>query len=279
MLATTTRLGPLRRPNPHRPDQDRRLRTGATVKASRAWARGRAVARLQLPGVPRTGAADIDEAVAGDIVALSACRRRPSLTPSRRSGRHPLPAQPIDPPTLTVTFGVNDTPLAGRDGNNVTSRVIRERLLKEVEWNVALQVTDTAKKDAFKVTGRGGLQELGILIENMRREGYELTISRPHVIIRDDDGNRLEPIEDLAVDVDDDYTGGVMEMVTGPRRAEVVRMKPAGAGKTRIIAHIPSRGLIGFTASCSPTRRGRASCTTSSTNTPRPGACRVAATA
>jgi GTP-binding protein len=157
----------------------------------------------------------------------------------------PLPAQPIDPPTISVTFGINDSPLAGRDGKKVQSRVIRERLMKEAESNVAIKVSDTPGGEAFEVAGRGELQ-MGVLIENMRREGFELSISRPQVILRDGEDGKLEPIEEVTIDVDDDYTGAVIEKITGARRGDLVEMKPAGAGKTRIIAHVPSRGLIGY---------------------------------
>ncbi|RJE82176.1 translational GTPase TypA, partial [Paracoccus onubensis] len=151
----------------------------------------------------------------------------------------------IDPPTISVTFGINDSPLAGRDGKKVQSRVIRERLMKEAESNVAIKVEDTPGGEAFVVSGRGELQ-MGVLIENMRREGYELSISRPRVIFREEDGARLEPIEEVIIDVDDDYTGAVIEKLTGDRKGDMVDMHPAGHGKTRIVAHVPSRGLIGY---------------------------------
>jgi len=144
-----------------------------------------------------------------------------------------------------VTFGINDSPLAGKDGKKVQSRVIRERLMRESEVNVAIKIEDTPGGDAFEVSGRGELQ-MGVLIENMRREGFELSISRPQVIYRDEDGERMEPIEEVTIDVDDEYTGVVVEKLTGTRKGDLVEMKPAGAGKTRIIAHVPSRGLIGY---------------------------------
>ncbi|NNE79482.1 MAG: translational GTPase TypA, partial [Silicimonas sp.] len=157
----------------------------------------------------------------------------------------PLPAQPIDPPTISVTFGINDSPLAGRDGKKVQSRVILDRLMKEAESNVAIRITDTPGGEAFEVAGRGELQ-MGVLIENMRREGFELSISRPQVLTREIDGVRCEPIEEVTIDVDDAYSGAVIEKITGPRRGEMVEMRGAGAGKTRIVAHVPSRGLIGY---------------------------------
>tara|TARA_R110002074_G_scaffold210181_1_gene379181 strand:+ start:1082 stop:2899 length:1818 start_codon:yes stop_codon:yes gene_type:complete len=188
----------------------------------------------------------IDVAEAGDIVSIAGMSKATVadsiVAPSVTEG---LPAQPIDPPTITVTFGINDSPLAGRDGKKVQSRVIRERLMKEAESNVAIKISDTPGGEAFEVAGRGELQ-MGVLIENMRREGFELSISRPQVLFRDIDGVRHEPIEEATIDVDDEYSGAVIEKITGPRKGELVEMKPAGAGKTRIVAHVPSRGLIGY---------------------------------
>ena len=188
----------------------------------------------------------VDEALAGDIVTVAGMTKAtvadtlcdPSIDVA-------LPAQPIDPPTITVTFGINDSPLAGKDGNKVQSRVIRERLMRESEVNVAIKVADTPGGDAFEVSGRGELQ-MGVLIENMRREGFELSISRPRVIFREEGGVKQEPIEEVTIDVDDEYTGAVIEKLTGPRKGDMIEMKPAGVGKTRIIAHVPSRGLIGY---------------------------------
>jgi len=188
----------------------------------------------------------IDEAVAGDIVTIAGMTKATVAdTLCALSIDTALPAQPIDPPTISVTFGINDSPLAGKDGSKVQSRVIRERLMKECESNVAIKIEDTPGGEAFIVSGRGELQ-MGVLIENMRREGFELSISRPQVIFQGEGANRLEPIEEVTVDVDDEYTGAVIEKLTGPRKGELVEMKPAGAGKTRIIAHVPSRGLIGY---------------------------------
>jgi GTP-binding protein len=192
------------------------------------------------------GQQPIDMAEAGDIVSLAGMTKAtvadslvaPQVTEA-------LPAQPIDPPTITVTFGINDSPLAGRDGKKVQSRVIRDRLMKEAESNVAIRVTDTPGGEAFEVAGRGELQ-MGVLIENMRREGFELSISRPQVLFREENGQRMEPIEEVTIDVDDDYTGAVIEKLTSTRKGELVEMKPAGVGKTRIVAHVPSRGLIGY---------------------------------
>ena len=188
----------------------------------------------------------IDLAEAGDIVSLAGMAKA-TVADSIVAPQidEALPAQPIDPPTITVTFGINDSPLAGRDGKKVQSRVIRERLMKEAESNVAIKVSDTPGGEAFEVAGRGELQ-MGVLIENMRREGFELSISRPQVLFQEIDGVRHEPIEEATIDVDDDYAGAVIEKITGARRGELVEMKPAGAGKTRIVAHVPSRGLIGY---------------------------------
>ncbi len=188
----------------------------------------------------------IDLAEAGDIVTIAGMTKATVAdTLCDVSIDVPIPAQPIDPPTITVTFGINDSPLAGRDGKKVQSRVIRERLMKEAEVNVAIKIEDTPGGDAFEVSGRGELQ-MGVLIENMRREGFELSISRPQVIFTEQDGQRMEPVEEVTIDVDDEYTGSVVEKLTGPRKGELIEMKPAGAGKTRIIAHVPSRGLIGY---------------------------------
>ncbi|WP_420587079.1 translational GTPase TypA [Ruegeria sp.] len=188
----------------------------------------------------------IDVAEAGDIVTIAGMSKATvadSLVAPQVE--EALPAQPIDPPTITVTFGINDSPLAGRDGKKVQSRVIRDRLMKEAESNVAIRITDTPGGEAFEVAGRGELQ-MGVLIENMRREGFELSISRPQVLFRDENGQRMEPIEEVTIDVDDEYSGAVIEKITGARKGELAEMRPAGVGKTRIIAHVPSRGLIGY---------------------------------
>ena len=188
----------------------------------------------------------INLAEAGDIVTLAGMSKATVAdTLCSAEVTRAIPAQPIDPPTISVTFGINDSPMAGRDGKKVQSRVIRDRLLREAETNVAIKVTDTPSGDAFEVAGRGELQ-MGVLIENMRREGFELSISRPQVLFRNINGQQHEPIEEVTIDVDDEYTGAVIEKVTGPRKGELVEMKPAGVGKTRIIANVPSRGLIGY---------------------------------
>ncbi len=223
------------------------LKTGETVKAlSRDGSQLESFRVSKVLAFRGLSQQPIDLAEAGDIVSLAGMSKATvadSIVALEVS--EALPAQPIDPPTITVTFGINDSPLAGRDGKKVQSRVIRDRLLKEAESNVAIRVTDTPGGEAFEVAGRGELQ-MGVLIENMRREGFELSISRPQVLFRDENGARLEPIEEATIDVDDEYAGAVIEKITGPRKGELVEMKPAGAGKTRIIAHVPSRGLIGY---------------------------------
>ena len=224
-----------------------RLKVGESLKAlSRTGERieqFRVTKILAFRGLSQTA---IDEAVAGDIVTLAGMTKATVAdTLCALDVDTALPAQPIDPPTISVTFGINDSPLAGRDGSKVQSRVIRERLHREAESNVAIKIEDTPGGEAFIVSGRGELQ-MGVLIENMRREGFELSISRPRVILRDDDGVKLEPIEEVIIDVDDEFTGAVIDKLTGERKGDLVEMKPAGVGKTRIVAHVPSRGLIGY---------------------------------
>jgi len=204
--------------------------------------KGRVTKILAFRGLKRQ---PIDEAEAGDIVAIAGLSKAtvadtlcaPEVTAA-------LPAQPIDPPTISMTVSVNDSPLAGREGDKVQSRVIRDRLLKEAESNVAIRVTETSAKDAYEVAGRGELQ-LGVLIESMRREGFEVSISRPRVVFREENGQRLEPIEEVVIDVDDEFTGVVIEKLSA-RKAELKDMGPSGAGKTRITLMAPSRSLIGY---------------------------------
>ncbi|KRS14219.1 GTP-binding protein TypA [Roseovarius atlanticus] len=225
-----------------------RLKVGATVQAlSRVGQKIEQFRVTKIQAFRGLTLTDIDEAAAGDIVSLAGMSKATVAdTICALAVDEPLSAQPIDPPTISVTFGINDSPLAGRDGKKVQSRVIRERLMKEAETNVAIKVTDTPGGEAFDVAGRGELQ-MGVLIENMRREGFELSISRPRVLMREgENGEQLEPIEEVTIDVDDDHSGAVIEKLTGPRKGEMTEMKPAGAGKTRIIALVPSRGLIGY---------------------------------
>jgi GTP-binding protein len=224
-----------------------KLKVGATVQAlSRIGQKIEQFRVTKIQAFRGLAQQDIEEAQAGDIVSIAGMSKSTVAdTLCALAVDEPLDAQPIDPPTITVTFGINDSPLAGRDGKKVQSRVIRDRLMKEAESNVAIKIADTPGGDAFEVSGRGELQ-MGVLIENMRREGFELSISRPQVIMREENGVRMEPVEEATIDVDDEYSGAVIEKLTGTRKGELVEMRPAGAGKTRIIAHVPSRGLIGY---------------------------------
>ncbi len=188
----------------------------------------------------------IEQAEAGDIIALAGLEKATvAETVAAPEVTEALPGQPIDPPTLAMTFSINDSPLAGREGTKLTSRMLRDRLMREAEGNVAIRVTEAEDKDAFEVAGRGELQ-LGVIIETMRREGFELSISRPRVLFQTDaEGNRLEPIEEIQVDVDDEFVGTVVESMN-TRKSEMQDMRPSGGGKTRIIFLTPSRGLIGY---------------------------------
>ncbi|MGB3178646.1 MAG: translational GTPase TypA [Albidovulum sp.] len=223
------------------------LKVGETIKAlSRNGDRIEQFRVTKILAFRGLGQQPIDVAEAGDIVTVAGMTKATVAdTLCDLSVETALPAQPIDPPTISVTFGINDSPLAGKDGSKVQSRIIRERLMKEAEMNVAIKIEDTPGGEAFVVSGRGELQ-MGVLIENMRREGFELSISRPRVIFREENGQRMEPIEEVIVDVDDEYSGVVIEKLTGQRKGDLVEMKAAGAGKTRIVAHVPSRGLIGY---------------------------------
>ena len=187
-----------------------------------------------------------DSAKAGDIISIAGLSEaNVAHTLCAPEVTDPIEAQPIDPPTLAMTFRINDSPLVGRDGDKVQSRVIRDRLMKEAEGNIALEVRDTDDKDSFEVAGRGELQ-MGILIENMRREGFELSVGRPHVVMKkDENGNTLEPIEECIVDVDDEYSGSVVEGLS-KRKGDMQEMRPSGNGRTRIVFHVPTRGLIGY---------------------------------
>ncbi|MGA9539668.1 MAG: translational GTPase TypA [Methyloceanibacter sp.] len=188
----------------------------------------------------------LDEAVAGDIVSIAGL---PNATVAHTICAPeidaPLPAQPIDPPTLSMTFRVNDSPLAGTEGSKVTGRMIRDRLLHEAEGNVALKVSESDERDSMIVAGRGELQ-LGILIETMRREGFELSVSRPRVLFtRNDSGQLLEPIEEVVIDLDEEHQGSVVQKLS-ERKADLIEMKPSGAGRVRLVFYAPTRGLIGY---------------------------------
>ncbi len=202
----------------------------------------------------------VDEAEAGDIIAISGLTTATVAdTICDMSVTEPIHAQPIDPPTLTMTFRINDGPLAGKEGDKVQSRVIRDRLLREAEGNVALKVTPSVNEtDAFEVAGRGELQ-LGILIETMRREGFELTVGRPRVVFRTDEetGEKMEPVEEVIIDVDEAYTGVVVQKLS-ERRAEMRDMRPSGVGRQRIVFHAPTRGLIGYQSELLSDTRGTA---------------------
>ncbi|GAB6052500.1 translational GTPase TypA [Magnetospira thiophila] len=186
-----------------------------------------------------------EEARSGDIVAIAGLTKSTVAdTLCDASVETPLPAQPIDPPTLAMMFSVNDSPFAGQEGKKVQSRVIGDRLMSEAEGNVALRVTETAEKDAFEVAGRGELQ-LGVLIETMRREGFELSISRPQVLYKEENGQRLEPQEEVTIDVDEEFAGIVVEAIS-LRKGQMKEMRPSGGGKVRLVFHVPARGMIGY---------------------------------
>ena len=211
---------------------------------------------LAFRGLERTA---VDLAEAGDIVAIAGMAEAtvadtlcdPSVT-------EPIPAHPIDPPTLSMTFRINDGPFAGQEGDKVQSRVIRERLLKEAERNIAIRITENPDKDSFDVAGRGELQ-LAILIENMRREGFELTVSRPRVVYTTDEetGQRMEPIEEVIIDVDEEHSGAVVQKLS-ERRADLMEMRPSGGGRQRLVFHAPTRGLLGYQSELLSDTRGTA---------------------
>jgi len=200
----------------------------------------------------------IEEGQAGDIVAIAGLQKGTVAdTFCDPSVVEPLAAQPIDPPTVTMSFLVNDSPLAGTEGDKVTSRVIRDRLLKEAEGNVALKIEESADKDSFYVSGRGELQ-LAVLIENMRREGFELGVSRPRVVMKQgENGVTLEPVEEVVIDVDEEYSGTVVQKMA-LRKAEMLELKPSGGSRVRLVFHAPTRGLIGYQSELLTDTRGTA---------------------
>jgi len=205
---------------------------------------GRASKLMSFRGLDRV---PVDSAIAGEIISIAGLSvGTVADTFCAAEVTTPLVAQPIDPPTLSMRFTVNDSPLAGREGTKVTTRMIRDRLERESEGNVAIRITESENKDGFEVAGRGELQ-LGVLIETMRREGFELSISRPRVLYKNDPdtGTRLEPYEETVIDVDDEFSGVVVEKMS-LRKGEMTDMRPSGAGKTRITFLAPSRGLIGY---------------------------------
>ena len=241
-----------------------RIRSGAVKpnqivkvldRTGRLIEEGRLTKVLAFRGLDRTG---VEEASAGDIVAIAGL---PDATVSHTicapEVTQPIPAQPIDPPTLAMTFRINDSPLAGTEGDKVQSRVIRERLLREAEGNVALRISESTEKDSMEVAGRGELQ-LGILIETMRREGFELSVSRPKVLLdRDPNGELLEPIEEVVIDVDEEHSGIVVQKLS-ERKGEMMEMRPSGGGRVRLVFHAPTRGLIGYQGELLTDTRGTA---------------------
>src|ERR1700761_3390367 len=216
---------------------------------------GRVTKVLAFRGLER---APIEEGFAGDIIAVAGLPEAfVSHTLCAPEVMEPLPAQPIDPPTLTMTFRINDSPLAGTEGDKVQSRVIRDRLLREAEGNVALRISESSEKDSMEVAGRGELQ-LGILIETMRREGFELSVSRPKVLFQNGPaGELLEPIEEVVIDVDEQHAGVVVQKVA-ERKGEMIEMRPSGGGRVRLIFHAPTRGLIGYHGELLTDTRGTA---------------------
>src|SRR6266849_2380380 len=216
---------------------------------------GRVTKVLVFRGLEQTG---VEEASAGDIVAIAGLPQATvSHTICAPEVTHPLPAQPMDPPTLAMTFRINDSPLAGTEGDKVQSRVIRERLLREAEGNAALKISESTEKDSMEVAGRGELQ-LGILIETMRREGFELSVSRPKVLLeRDAKGELLEPIEEVVIDVDEEHSGIIVQKLS-ERKAEMVEMRPSGGGRVRLVFRAPTRGLIGYHGELLTDTRGTA---------------------
>ena len=218
--------------------------------------RGRITKLLSFDGLERVG---IEEAKAGDIVAVAGLSKATvSDTLCDPAVTAPLDAQPVDPPTLAMTFRINDGPFAGQEGSKVQSRVIRERLLREAEGNVALTISETDDKDSFDVAGRGELQ-LAILIETMRREGFELTVSRPQVVMKDggNSGELLEPFEEVIIDVGDEFSGAVVKKLT-ERKAELMQMKPSSGDRQNLTFIAPTRGLIGYLGELLTDTRGTA---------------------
>ena len=216
---------------------------------------GRITQVLSFEGLERK---PVTSAKAGDIVSIAGLTKATVADTLVAPGmKEPIEAQPIDPPTLSMTFRVNDGPLAGKEGDKVQSRVIRDRLMKEAEGNVALKVTQVEGSDAYEVAGRGELQ-LAIVIETMRREGFELTVGRPRVLMQEDEsGTKIEPIEEAVIDVDEEYSGAVVEKLS-QRRVDLVEMKPSGGGRTRLVFHAPTRGLIGYLSELMTDTRGTA---------------------
>jgi GTP-binding protein len=225
-------------------------RDGKTIETTRV------TKVLAFRGLNRTA---IDVGEAGDIVAIAGVTGATVAdTLCDPAIIEPLPAQPIDPPTLAMLFRINDGPFAGQEGDKVQSRVIRDRLMREAERNVAIRIREMADKDAYEVAGRGELQ-LGILIENMRREGFELTVSRPTVVVKVDEatGQKLEPVEEVIIDIDEEHTGAVVKKLS-ERRGDMQEMRPSGGGRARLVFIVPTRGLIGYQGELLTDSRGTA---------------------
>ncbi len=234
-----------------RPNQSIKVlaRDGSVVET------GRVSKILAFRGIERQ---PIEEGIPGDIVAIAGLSKGSVAdTFCDLSVEEAIQAQPIDPPTVTMSFIVNDSPLAGTEGDKVTSRMIRDRLFKEAEGNVTLRIEESADKDSFFVSGRGELQ-LAILIETMRREGFELAVSRPRVVFqKGEDGETLEPVEEVLIDVDEEHSGVVVQKMS-ERRAEMVEMRPSGGNRLRLVFHAPTRGLIGYQSELLTDTRGTA---------------------
>jgi GTP-binding protein len=259
MLATTLEANPFLgriltgriRSGSVKPNQTVKIlaRNGSVVET------GRVSKVLSFRGIDRV---PVDQADAGDIVAIAGLvKATVSDTFADPTITEPIAATPIDPPTLAMAFRVNDGPLAGKEGDKVQSRVIRDRLMREAEGNIALRVTES-ESDAFEVAGRGELQ-LGILIETMRREGFELTVGRPRVVFQIDEktGEKLEPVEEVIIDVDEAYSGVVVQKVS-ERKGELRDMRTSGVGRQRLMFHAPTRGLIGYQSELLSDTRGTA---------------------
>jgi GTP-binding protein len=224
-------------------------RDGKTIET------GRISKILAFRGIERQ---PIDLAEAGDIVAIAGLAKGTVAdTFCDPSVDVAIQAQPIDPPTVSMTFMVNNSPIAGTEGDKVTSRLIRDRLLREAEGNVALKVVEATDKDSMEVSGRGELQ-LAILIETMRREGFELAVSRPRVVLeKDDNGQLQEPVEEVVIDVDEEFSGVVVQKMS-ERKAEMIEMRPSGGNRLRLVFYAPTRGLIGYQSELLTDTRGTA---------------------
>lgn len=215
---------------------------------------GRVSKVLAFRGLDR---APVDSASAGDIISIAGLTTATVAdTLADPAVSEPIPADPVDPPTLSMTFRINDGPYAGQEGSKVQSRVIRDRLLQEAEGNVALKITETDDRDSFEVAGRGELQ-LAILIETMRREGFELTVSRPKVVMQEIDGERHEPVEEVIIDVDEEHSGIVVQKLS-ERKGDLLEMRPSGGGRQRLVLKVPTRGLIGYQSELLSDTRGTA---------------------